>query len=252
MTKKEIYNAVVEIYKKTGQGIPRFVWKQLNDSFIQELIDEGKLKKVTISYSHVPDDEFLCLTKGFCPEEGGKNTTGLTFMRVYLGVNDLGLGITQTELFKDKDNKKHYEEWLATNADKLKETDEILAGRLDEAVSKKSSEEKKGKPTKKTKPVLSKAEIEHLKERGCYERNESVKNVNKNITESIDVNDELIGKLRQIIPLCEMKKEKYKEEIVKYKFELEENLKEGDILHNTSIWLCNIPDDSVPIQSVLK
>ena len=143
MTKKEIYNAVVEIYKKTGQGIPRFVWKQLNDSFIQELIDEGKLKKVTISYSHVPDDEFLCLTKGFCPEEGGKNTTGLTFMRVYLGVNDLGLGITQTELFKDKDNKKHYEEWLATNADKLKETDEILAGRLDEAVSKNLPKKKR-------------------------------------------------------------------------------------------------------------
>jgi hypothetical protein len=131
MNKVEFYNAVVNVYNETGQGVPAFL--NVSQSVINGLIQEGYLKKVTIPFNHLPDDTTICLTKGYCVEEdmvdNPKSTLPLAYLRLYKGLEQ-GLenmtGYTNQKLVKDPEFMVGYSEWLTKNHSKLTEKIELL------------------------------------------------------------------------------------------------------------------------------
>ena len=125
MNKQEFYNAVVEIYKKTGQGVPGFVRTRLDPSVIDELISEGKLKIVETKYNYLPNDEWICLTNVYCVEEEIKDMRVLSFMRVYLNIDDLGLGLKLNDVLSNENFMKEYNIWLEKNKEQLNKIEEL-------------------------------------------------------------------------------------------------------------------------------
>ncbi len=133
MNKVEFYNAIVKTYKSTGQGIPTFVQQRLPDpSVVDELIEEGLVKIVTVPYSTLPDDHMICLTKGYCVEEDLRTqfTGALTCLRMYLGIDpivDLGPThrLSTSDALKQPQYMTMYAEWLSKNHLQLEEMDKI-------------------------------------------------------------------------------------------------------------------------------
>lgn len=106
MTKREIYNGLVGLYQKTGQGAPKYIFGS-NMNKINELINEGLVKIVTIPYNHLPDDVMVCLTNVYCTEEYPK-TMALQYMRLYLDCP------VEHHIFKtEKDD--NYDKWVNEN-----------------------------------------------------------------------------------------------------------------------------------------
>lgn len=111
MNKEEFYNKFTGFYKKTGQGIPVIFFKNMN-SFIDELVKEGKIKIIDKAYSY-SDQEIICLTNVYCVEEEcekTKNILPLIYLRNYLNITD------STEIYNQKiDSENHkelYEKYL--------------------------------------------------------------------------------------------------------------------------------------------
>lgn len=131
MTKKEIYNAAVDMYKKTGQGLPGFIKMKIGRKELDELVDEGKLKVISQRYSYLPDDEWYCLTGVYCPEEEFANGDGkaLSFIRIYLGIdsdNDKMIKKFFEENPKEREKyDKEYQVWLEKNRDILEKSFQI-------------------------------------------------------------------------------------------------------------------------------
>jgi len=127
MTKEELYNKIVDLYKKTGQGTPTFVGKKVGMDLVDELVDDGLIKIVTQPFSYLADDVTMCLTKGYCVEEDG--TEELTYIRMYLSIDPvIQLGkytLTLADSFKKPDFVKKYSDWLTKNFDKLEEMEKI-------------------------------------------------------------------------------------------------------------------------------
>jgi hypothetical protein len=125
MTKLEIYNAVIDLYKKTGQGLSGFVLTKGDvREKVDQLVEDGLLKIVHQSYRHLPDDDWICLTKGYCVEDdyGHESERGntLAFMRYYLDIPQ-GLGITKKQLEETPEFMTKYHLWLNTNREKIEE-----------------------------------------------------------------------------------------------------------------------------------
>jgi len=122
MDKLEFYNAVINMYNKTGQGVPGRILRPHGVSdVIDELIKDGLLKSIEQHYSFVPDDEWICLTKGYCAEEQENYMQALTFVRIYRGVEDLGLGMKSDDVLANPEYQALYAKWMDDNHDKLTE-----------------------------------------------------------------------------------------------------------------------------------
>ena len=130
MTKQELYTKIIEIYKKTGQGTSTYIMKDPEIKYlVKELISDGLFKIVSITNSTLPDDEFICLTKGYFSEEDS-DTNSLTYMRIYMGLEkviDLGRlkTLTLKESLKDPKLMANYSAWLTKNHKKLIEFNSI-------------------------------------------------------------------------------------------------------------------------------
>jgi len=113
MTKSELYNSTLSLYKKTGQGAPIFILSKFK-SEMDQLISEGLIKVVTTPYSYLPDDVTYCITGAYCTEEENQiNPFALIYVRLFLGINaDLPGG------FKVEKDEKYYE-WYEENKEKL-------------------------------------------------------------------------------------------------------------------------------------
>lgn len=123
MNKSELYNKAVELYKKTGQGLPMNIMPKDVNETIEELIKDGLMKTVDIKFNHLPDDKFACLTNVYCVEED-KNPGALTYMRIYVGLEmvvDLGRAtqLTLLEAIKDPELMNEYTKWLKKNHKEL-------------------------------------------------------------------------------------------------------------------------------------
>jgi hypothetical protein len=84
--KNELYNAIVNLTKKTGQGLTSKVVDSKTKKILNELIAEGLIKKVR-SVGTIQDD-WYCLTAGYCVEEDcyrSGNLIELEYVRKYLG-----------------------------------------------------------------------------------------------------------------------------------------------------------------------
>lgn len=119
MTKKQLYDAIVKIYKQSGQGTAGFIRVKIGNKIIDELISEGKIKSV--QYRNI--GEFLCLSDRYCIEEDCNRTNSmipLHFIRNYIGLtkkdSDLAIHITpdKPEIYKD------YINWLEEHKEDLK------------------------------------------------------------------------------------------------------------------------------------
>ena len=131
MTRVEFYNAAVSVYEETGQGVPGFSRIHMPDGIIEGLIKEGLLKSVITRYSHLPDDETLCITKGYCVEEdiNKSDLSALHYLRLYKGIEQelSGVGFPDNaKLIQDPGFMKGYSEWLTKNHAKLIEPVERL------------------------------------------------------------------------------------------------------------------------------
>jgi len=210
MTKTEFYNSLVNVYLKTGQGVPYLLFKnkmgEKFDFIINSLKEEGLIKLITQRYNHLPDDIWVCLTKGYCPEEG--NTEDLLLFRYYLGILDEDDKTTKSGFSFSAGSKKirqspelieKYFNWLKTNQEKLAEIKTIKKVVLDNKIG------------------------ENLKN---FIKNKSWFKENKNNLEILRINNQKISKLekqknilQELIPL-ERKSEKYKNSVIKHENEL--------------------------------
>lgn len=125
MNKEEFYQAVVNLYKKTGQGIPSFIKTKIDPSIIDELISEGLLKIVETKYNYLPNDEWICLTNVYCVEEEMNDMRVLSFMRIYLGIEDLGLGLKRTDVITNDKFMIEYHSWINKNIEQLNKIEKL-------------------------------------------------------------------------------------------------------------------------------
>jgi hypothetical protein len=193
MTKVEFYNSIVSVYQKTGQGVPGFLRLRLPDpSIVDELISDGLIKSVTINYSHLPNDEFLCLTKGYCVEEEGKDASALLCLRMYLGIDPvIDMGQTQLsreDAFKRVDVMSKYAAWLTKNEVSLKEM-ETISPLPDEEIDTNLNEET----------------ISYLKTRSWYKDNLKVSNCIEQLKSGDNDVDNNIHISKRIIELYKQK-----------------------------------------------
>lgn len=127
MTKQELYKAAVAVYKETGQGLPgRLLRAHSMGSAIDELIAEGRLQSIRESNAYLPNEEWICLTKGYCMEASEETVDNLNFIRVFLNVpmlvNSLGDGeFPIEEALADKEFMAKYNCWKIENEASLNE-----------------------------------------------------------------------------------------------------------------------------------
>lgn len=189
MTKVEFYNSVVKVYNETGQGVPGFLRMKMNPRIIDSLIEEGYLKSVTIPFNHLPDDESICLTKGYCVEEDmlDRSTLPLSYVRLYKGLEQ-GLqtltGMTNEKLVTNPEFMTGYAEWLNKNHSKLTEKIELL------------DENMKFQP-------LTTEEMEYLQSRDWFKQNKSVGDCIDNMYEKTSNLRESLGLYKQLLKLYE-------------------------------------------------
>ena len=127
MNKAELYNAAVNVYNQTGQGIPGGLLRMngLSDA-LDELISEGLLKSIRQKYSYLPNDEWVCLTKGFCVEETYKDkTSDLSFIRIYKGLEPQA-DLTIEKALSNVKFKEEYDKWVLRNKEKFNLYEEIV------------------------------------------------------------------------------------------------------------------------------
>lgn len=133
MDRKELYNAAVAVYNETGQGLPgRLMRMNGMGPVIDGLIEEGLFRSIEQTYGFLPDDEWICLTKGYCVEDTyTEEVDALTNVRIYKGIWDsedefeFG-GLTIETIMQDEDFKKQYDKWLAENKEKLEEKIDLI------------------------------------------------------------------------------------------------------------------------------
>ncbi len=234
MNKSEFYNSVVNVYNATGQGVPGFLrGRAVSDRDLDSLIAEGLLKVVTIHFSHLPDDETICLTRGYCVEEEitRKDTAVLSYVRFYKGIpqgmEDIG-GPNNEMLSKDPGWMKGYNEWLAKNSEKLKEKIEPII------------------PTSKSE-FLNEAEKKLLTSRESFKKNLTVRECLVVVRDYLATCNKLVKTYTELISLTKGDK-KYEEKNREYKISLEKEKKEIEIRTRIEDFMQMCPDLDMPIK----
>lgn len=242
MNKIELYNNLVDVYKKTGQGLPKFIEYKIGSEPIEDLINDGLVKIVTQHFSYLPDSEWICLTKGYCVEDDYINNDreALTFMRIYVGMESLvdvgDLKITIFDAIRDLDLMKRYVSWFEKNKDKLAEISTIE--KLDDS----------------SLPELSNDIVEYIKTLKWYEDNcivsvclKRMDGATREIVKQISIYDELISLKRMANSKVGSTKYKDIDEDIKKKEELEKEIKNRKRIYN---WLSD-KDGNLNIQSLI-
>lgn len=140
MKKIDLYNGLVNLTKKTGQGLAPIIEMKIGSKAINSLISDGLVKRVSVRYSTMPNEEWICLTRGYCVEEDFRNEKwngrALDFIRYYLskGVQPKkrkgGIDLEYMAWEGVEKYKELYNEWLEENLEKILETQstELLVG----------------------------------------------------------------------------------------------------------------------------
>lgn len=240
MNKIEFYNKMINIYKSTGQGVPKFIADRAGDDIVDELVKDGLVKIVVNRFNHLSDDITICLTKGYCVEDYTSNhdTSALTFLRIYLNhdpVIELGeFRVSLRDAIRNPDYMTGYSEWLLKNKEKLDEGEKIEF--LDETDVAELSDET----------------IEYLKTRRWYKEDETIldciKSMNDgdtDIDKELKIYDELI-----MLKTSASVRDKYQEEVkedIKNRDELKTSKRIRNRIRN---WLEN-KDPKLKIQSLI-
>lgn len=247
--KIHFYNSLVDCYYKTGQGFPGKIMRVHGGEgpVIDELIKDGLVKSVMIKYSTCDDDEWICLTKGYCVEESygdylNKDMDNLTFIKIYRNskndVAHLTGGKTVVQLFENKEFKKKYNLWLGKNMKKLNEKIEHL-------------KEKKPKKINLFEKVLSDEEVKYIETSNWYKGNWSVKECKIHVDELLELETKRLSITDEILEIMEKTPMVYKTEIGKNRREKKKSEEDIAILKSISEWL-NKFKHSLKIKTLIK
>jgi len=117
-------NSIIKITKKSEQGLSLSIIRHTSIEYanlVEELIEEGKAEIFITHYSSLPSDEWV--VPAGCYNVMKDNETehpgALTFMRIYLGIDDLGIGLKISDVLKNVNSMEKYAKWLKDNNKKL-------------------------------------------------------------------------------------------------------------------------------------
>jgi len=183
MTKKELYDAIVNVYLETGQGTSGIIIKMKSQLRIpmQSLIDDGLIKKVDIRFNHLPNDDFYCLTDRYCVEED-EDPGALSYIRYYLGHNDMGLNVTRSQVEGSSDFMTGYRNWLQKHKEELRNSFDR-------------------KNVEVSDMTLNEEEINFLKSKSWYTENKTIGDCISRNREGESTDRELIGLYNRLISL---------------------------------------------------
>jgi len=224
-TKQEVYSSIIDIQKKTGQGLSGIVKIKSADysRYIDELIEEGLVKACDTggSIGHPESNIFYVPTKGYnvWEDNGGEGIVGirqgpgkyLHFVRLYVGglkfedrkklkdeqeeLKHKFMNPTIYDYLRDPNQMKLYAAWLERNHEEL----EIMMN-LDDYY-------------KHPDISFTEEELNSIKDLKSYSENENVSTFLSKSIKHIDTVEEEISIIDRIITLCENDKEKYKEKL---------------------------------------
>lgn len=242
MNKIEFYNKVIEIYRQTGQGVPKFIADKAGNDIFEELEKDGLVKLIVTPYNHLPDDEVICLTKGYCVEEDTRdhNMSALTYIRIYKNIDPvIELGnykVTLKEAIGNPDLMTPYSEWLNKNKKKLEEGEKIEL--LDETLSDSAE--------------LSDETIEYLKTRDWYKENLTILECLNEMFNGDRDNVRRMEIFKQLIDLQSTPsvRDKYKDDLAKNIKDKEDLEKNEKYRKRIRVWL-NTKDSKEKIQSLI-
>jgi len=279
ITKEEVYQLVVDVQKKMGQGLSGIVkvlggekFSDLHTQYLDELIEEGLVKACDTggSLGHPESNIFYVPTKGYNVWEDD-GTDGkfsrhkgryLTNVRFYLGILKEEPEEDRTELYnaihpsykvlaKNLEFMEEYAKWLKRNE---KELEEMV--NLEEDYYKVS----KAKRPKPGKMPFTAHEIKWIKGRSWYTENQTVKkclveseNGLKEDEKSIDICDQIIKLAKRGIEINtdETKKKEYRNKIAESEQEKEEIIECKPIRRKLNEWL-KYQTPSVKIKTLIK
>lgn len=179
MTKTQLLNLVIKMTKTTGQGIPYFIKVKSPELgyLLNELVEEGLIIYSKVEYS----DSWWTAANCYNVWHDGRGNE-LAFIRMYLGIDDLGLGVKLIDVLSNLDFMKKYSNWLDKNIielEKLKNLKEI--------------EEKY--------EVLTGDVLDYFLEFEYVKDNKSVKDIKDSLNERLELTIKMINIHNQIINL---------------------------------------------------
>ena len=227
MTKTQLLNSVIKMTKTTGQGVPYFLKVKSSELgyLLDELTQEGLITYSKVSYS----DSWWTAANCYNVWHDGRGDE-LTFIRVYLGIDDLGLGVKLIDILSNLDFMKKYVDWLDKNIlelEKLKNLEEV--------------EEKY--------EVLTGDILEYFLELKCVKDNKTIENVKSFLSERLDLTTKMIGIHEQIINLSK-NSNKHLTNLNKSKNEKEECENEIKLIKSILNFLAGRKEDDL-IKSIL-
>ena len=121
MKKSELYSNIIDIQKKTGQGLTGIVG--LRDIKVQKLLDElvaeGVIKLNIKYYNHMPNDYWYSPATGYCVWDD-EDRHALSYVRIYVGAKDILFGFKDIDIYRNADFMKRYSKWIKKHEDELK------------------------------------------------------------------------------------------------------------------------------------
>lgn len=228
MTKAEVYEKTIEIYKETGQGLSGIIKlgsEKAYSKYLDELVEEGSLVVCDTggSLGHPESSRWYMPTKGYNLWTDGDNSIlNLHFVRFYLDIlpsnKSYKFEVTKDMIIENADNYAMYSEWLNRNYKEL----EIMRN-LDTSYTPIYFE-------------LNTRELEYIKNCKFY-------NDGKNVSDFIEYNDEMIKRIKEkneiinkLIKLYQTS-DKYKEDLEKSLNCLCDNKNEIAMYERINRWL---------------
>lgn len=180
ISKRELYENIIEMQKKHGQGLAGYVGKM--DSNIQylldELVEEGHITESICYFKTLPDDNWYMPATGYNVWKDD-DPRALSFVRMFLGITEeIFLNLPYTDFIQNVEFMTSYATWLEKNHDTL-----TIMINLDTNYP--------GNDT-----LFNEKEVEFIKGKDWYKEN-------KTISECITLNDEYIDTSQKILKLSE-------------------------------------------------
>jgi len=117
-------NSIIKLTKETGQGLALSIIRVASPEYgrlVDELIEEGKVDIHIKHYSMLPSDEWVVPAGCYfaIKDDETYHPGALIFMRMYLEIEDLGVGLKISKVLKDVHSMENYAKWLKDNEQKL-------------------------------------------------------------------------------------------------------------------------------------
>lgn len=257
MTKSEVYKSIVDITKKTGQGMSGILRVKGGDNvnrYLDQLINDGYVKacKTGGSIGHPESNIFYMPTKGYNVwEDDGDDGEDLRnkgkgrylrFVRLYLGIlpetehhdeNLKWLNPTASMFIRNAEQMKEYAKWLDINQDALKEMLELEPILFDDE-------------------KLNTDAIEFIKNRSWYKENKSIDECTTDIIKCNNISKQIINLTKQYINLCEEKGDTTSNGYKEKKSNLQTEEKEIELRNDILAIIRTSTDNDLKIQEFFK